>query len=106
MDDTSGIVPIYIHNSNGVNPAIVKFHNCYFKGHEYCMKLQAWGSGNNVQFEFINCTCVSETYGTTNDCVWADYVSGDTHDTNKLYEFVDMIMDEVYDALEQEVLSE
>ena len=87
LDNGTDMNPIYIHNNRGANPAIVKFHNCYFKGHEYCLKLQAWGSGNNVQFEFINCTCISETYGTTDDCVWTDYVSGSTHDTNRLHEF-------------------
>lgn len=87
LDEGADMNPIYIHNSTGADPAIVRFYNCYFKGYEYCMKLQAWGSGNNVQFEFIDCTCYSETYGTTDNCVWTDYVTGSTHDTNRMHEF-------------------
>lgn len=87
LDNAVDTNPVYLHNSTGANPSVVRFHNCYFRGYAYCMKLQAWGSGNNVQFEFINCTCLSDTYGVTDECVWTDYVSGSTHDTNRLHEF-------------------
>lgn len=87
LDEGADLNPIYIHNGAGTNPAIVKFHNCYFRGHEYCMKLQGWGSGNDVRFEFINCTCLSDIYGVSDSCVWTDYASGSTHDTNRLHEF-------------------
>lgn len=88
LDEDSTHQPIYIHNNTGENPSIIKFHNCYFHGYGYCMKLQAWGSGNAMQFEFIGCTCLSETYGTADDCVWTDYVSGDTHDTSHMHDFL------------------
>lgn len=86
-DGVSKRVPIYAHNSSGTSVATMKFHNCYFKGYDYCMKLQAYNSDCAIQFEFIDCTCISEVYGTTDDCVWTDHVSGDAHDTTKMHSF-------------------
>lgn len=84
-----GQMPIYMHNS-GASDGIgtVRFHGCYFNGEKYAMRLQAWGSNSSVKFEFIDCTCVSETYGTADDCVWTDYVSGSTHDTTHMHDFI------------------
>lgn len=77
---------IYIHNSSGTK-ATVKFRNCYFQAVNECLLLQAWGSDCSVDWEFINCTCYSENYGVGIETVWTDYVSGSTHDQNRLHEF-------------------
>lgn len=77
---------IYIHNSTGTK-ATVCFRNCYFKAVKECLALQAWGSDCSVDWEFIDCTCISETYGVGIETVWTDYVSGSTHDTSRLHEF-------------------
>ena len=77
---------IYIHNSSGTK-ATVCFRNCYFKAVNECLLLQAWGSDCSVDWEFIDCTCISENYGVGIETVWTDYVSGSTHDTSRLHEF-------------------
>ena len=77
---------VYIHNSNGTK-ATVRFRNCYFKAKNECLLLQGWGSDCNVDWEFIDCTCISETYGVGIETVWTDYVSGSTHDENRKHEF-------------------
>ena len=77
---------IYIHNSSGTK-ATVCFRNCYFKAVNECLLLQGWGSDCAIDWEFIDCTCVSETYGVGIETVWTDYVSGSTHDTSRLHEF-------------------
>lgn len=85
---SESVVPIYMHNSGSSSGvATVKFHNCYFVGEKYAMLLQGWGSNASINFEFIDCTCTSTTYGTADDCVWTDYVSGDTHDSSRMHEF-------------------
>ena len=77
---------IYIHNSDGER-ATVRFRNCYFKAVNACLILQAWSSGCNIDWEFIDCTCYSENYGTGIETIWTDYVAGDAHDTEHLHEF-------------------
>ena len=77
---------IYIHNSSGTK-ATVRFRNCYFKAVNECMKLQAWSSDCTIDWEFINCTAISDTYGSTNDAIFTDYVAGGVHDTSREHEF-------------------
>lgn len=77
---------IYIHNSDGAK-GTVRFRNCYFKAKKECLCLQGWSSACNIDWEFIDCTCVSEDYGVGIETVWTDYASGSTHDTSRMHEF-------------------
>ena len=83
----TNLVPIYAHNAGASDGmAVLRFHNCIFRGEGYALKLQSWASGCSMSFEFINCTCESDTM-TGDDMVWTDYVSGDVHDETKLHVF-------------------
>ena len=86
-ETTPATAPFFAHNSgtsDGV--AIVRFHNCIFRGSGYALKLSSYSSNCTMQFEFIDCTFESDTL-TGDDMVWTDYVSGDTHDQSNLHRF-------------------
>lgn len=87
VDATNDYQPVYIHNTSTVNDAEFSFINCVFNSYGYAMKLQAWGSGNKMIAEFIDCTINSELYGHTDEAIWTDYVSGSIHDQTRLHEF-------------------
>ena len=84
---TPAHAPFFAHNS-GASDGVAKvvFHNCIFRGSGYALKLAAYSSNCSIKFEFIDCTCESDTL-TGDNMVWTDYVTGDTHDTSKMHEF-------------------
>ena len=87
LDSNNDAQAVYIHNSGVGDPTEISFINCQFKAYGYALKLQAWGSGISMVYEFINCTVDSDTYGHSDESIWTDYVSGDVHDTSKLHTF-------------------
>ena len=86
-EETPAGASFFAHNSgtsDGV--AVVKFHNCIFRGSGYALKLSSYSSNCTMQFEFIDCTFESDTL-TGDEMVWTDYVTGDTHDQSNLHRF-------------------
>ena len=79
--------PFFAHNSGSSDgTAVIRFHNCIFRGSGYAIKLSAYSSNCSMRFEFIDCTCESDTL-TGDNMVWTDYVTGSTHDDTKLHTF-------------------
>ena len=84
---TPAHAPLFAHNAGSSDGnAIVRFHNCIFRGSGYAIKLSSYSSNCSMKFEFIGCTCESDTL-TGDNMIWTDYVSGDTHDQTKLHAF-------------------
>lgn len=86
-ETTPTTAPFFAHNSgtsDGV--AVVRFHNCIFRGSGYALKLSSYSSNCTMRFEFIDCTFESDTL-TGDNMIWTDYVTGDTHDQSNLHRF-------------------
>ena len=84
---TPATAPFFAHNagtSDGI--AVVRFHNCIFRGSGYALKLSSYSSNCTMRFEFIDCTFESDTLSGDN-MIWTDYVAGDTHDQDHLHVF-------------------
>ena len=70
----------YIHNGGGstITPAKISFIGCKFIAKGKCIKLQSWAQNCAVEYEFIDNTFVSDTYGVSNDCIFIDNREGST----------------------------